>query len=141
MAAGSTTKNPKEPRVSSSSRAALASPTAALRGVWHGYRWQAGRNERQAAHPGTGGGKSQQARRAATNRADAALATAHVRVHPVRTGRGATVRHGSARHTDPTVTLRFYAKVMDRRDGEPERLRALVEADIETQKDRNGDEA
>jgi integrase len=44
-------------------------------------------------------------------------------------------------HTDPTVTLRFYAKVMDRRDGEPERLRALVEADIETQKDRNGDEA
>jgi integrase len=30
-------------------------------------------------------------------------------------------------HADPTVTLRFYARVMDRRDGEPERLKALVE--------------
>jgi hypothetical protein len=44
-------------------------------------------------------------------------------------------------HTDPTVTLRFFAKVMDRRDGEPERLRALVQADIGTQKDSTGDEA
>jgi integrase len=40
-------------------------------------------------------------------------------------------------HADPTVTLRFYAKVMDRRDGEPQRLKALVKGDIETQKDRN----
>src|SRR5262249_45357203 len=40
-------------------------------------------------------------------------------------------------HADPTVTLRFYAKVMDRRDGEPERLKALVRGNIETQKDRN----
>jgi integrase len=30
-------------------------------------------------------------------------------------------------HTDPTITLRFYARVMNRRDGEPDRLRALVE--------------
>jgi integrase len=30
-------------------------------------------------------------------------------------------------HTDPTVTLRFYARVMSRRDGEPKRLKALVE--------------
>jgi integrase len=29
-------------------------------------------------------------------------------------------------HTDPTITLRFYARVMDRRDGEPDRLKALV---------------
>jgi integrase len=30
-------------------------------------------------------------------------------------------------HVDPKVTLGIYAKVMDRRDGEPERLRDLVE--------------
>jgi hypothetical protein len=30
-------------------------------------------------------------------------------------------------HTDPKVTLGIYAKAMDRRDGEPERLKALVE--------------
>jgi hypothetical protein len=30
-------------------------------------------------------------------------------------------------HTDAKVTLGIYAKVMDRRDGEPERLKALVE--------------
>jgi hypothetical protein len=30
-------------------------------------------------------------------------------------------------HTDPQITLGIYAKAMDRRDGEPERLRALVE--------------
>jgi integrase len=30
-------------------------------------------------------------------------------------------------HADPKVTLGIYAKVMDRRDGEPERLKALVE--------------
>lgn len=34
---------------------------------------------------------------------------------------------GQLGHTDPTITLRFYAKEMDRRDGEPERLKALVE--------------
>jgi hypothetical protein len=28
-------------------------------------------------------------------------------------------------HTDPTITLRFYAKVMLRRDGEAERLKPL----------------
>ena len=30
-------------------------------------------------------------------------------------------------HTDAKITLGIYAKVMDRRDGEPERLKALVE--------------
>jgi hypothetical protein len=30
-------------------------------------------------------------------------------------------------HTDPTITLRFYARVMNRRDGEPDLLRPLVE--------------
>jgi hypothetical protein len=30
-------------------------------------------------------------------------------------------------HADPQITLGIYAKAMDRRDGEPERLRALVE--------------
>jgi hypothetical protein len=30
-------------------------------------------------------------------------------------------------HTDPQITLGIYAKAMDRRDGEPERLTALVE--------------
>jgi integrase len=30
-------------------------------------------------------------------------------------------------HADPKVTLGIYAKVMDRRDGEPERLKALVQ--------------
>ncbi len=29
-------------------------------------------------------------------------------------------------HTQPTMTLGIYAREMDRRDGEPERLRALV---------------
>ena len=29
-------------------------------------------------------------------------------------------------HTTPNLTLAVYAKVMDRRDGEAERLRALV---------------
>jgi hypothetical protein len=32
-------------------------------------------------------------------------------------------------HTTPNLTLAIYAKVMDRRDGEPERLRALVRGD------------
>jgi hypothetical protein len=30
-------------------------------------------------------------------------------------------------HVDPKVTLGIYAKVMDRRDGEPERLQTLIE--------------
>ena len=30
-------------------------------------------------------------------------------------------------HTSPQLALRIYAREMDRRDGEPERLRALVE--------------
>jgi integrase len=33
-------------------------------------------------------------------------------------------------HTTPAMTLGFYAKVMDRRDGEPERLKALVKGEI-----------
>jgi hypothetical protein len=33
-------------------------------------------------------------------------------------------------HVDPKVTLGIYAKVMDRRDGEPERLKALVEGEF-----------
>jgi integrase len=32
-------------------------------------------------------------------------------------------------HTTPNLTLAMYAKVMERRDGEPERLRALVNGD------------
>ena len=30
-------------------------------------------------------------------------------------------------HTSPNLALAIYAREMDRRDGEPERLRALVE--------------
>jgi hypothetical protein len=30
-------------------------------------------------------------------------------------------------HTTPNLTLAMYARQMDRRDGEPERLKALVE--------------
>jgi hypothetical protein len=30
-------------------------------------------------------------------------------------------------HTTPNLTLAIYARQMNRRDGEPERLRALVE--------------
>jgi hypothetical protein len=30
-------------------------------------------------------------------------------------------------HTTPSLTLAIYARQMDRRDGEPERLKALVE--------------
>jgi hypothetical protein len=30
-------------------------------------------------------------------------------------------------HTSPNLTLAIYARQMDRRDGEPERLKALVE--------------
>jgi hypothetical protein len=35
------------------------------------------------------------------------------------------------------LTLNYYAREMYRRDGEPERLKVLVEGGIETQKDRN----
>jgi integrase len=38
-------------------------------------------------------------------------------------------------HVDPKVTLGIYAKVMDRRDGEPERLRALVEGEFRQRMD------
>jgi integrase len=31
-------------------------------------------------------------------------------------------------HTTPNLTLAIYAREMDRRDGEPERLKPLVEA-------------
>jgi hypothetical protein len=34
---------------------------------------------------------------------------------------------GQIGHTDATLTLNYYAREMDRRDGEPERLKALVE--------------
>jgi integrase len=34
---------------------------------------------------------------------------------------------GQMGHSTPTLTLLIYARQMDRRDGEPERLRALVE--------------
>jgi integrase len=44
---------------------------------------------------------------------------------------------GQLGHTDAALTLNYYAREMDRRDGEPERLKALVRGDIETQKDRN----
>ena len=33
-------------------------------------------------------------------------------------------------HTSPQLALAIYAREMDRRDGEPERLRALVEGDV-----------
>ena len=40
--------------------------------------------------------------------------------------------------TGPTITLGFDAKVMDRRDGEPERLRALVEDEFGTANGQQG---
>ena len=33
-------------------------------------------------------------------------------------------------HTSPQLALAIYAREMDRRDGEPERLRALVEGEF-----------
>jgi hypothetical protein len=33
-------------------------------------------------------------------------------------------------HTTPNLTLTIYARQMDRRDGEPERLKALVEGRV-----------
>jgi hypothetical protein len=41
-------------------------------------------------------------------------------------------------HTDPKITLGIYAKVMQRRDGEFERLKALVKAEVEGFGQRNG---
>jgi hypothetical protein len=38
-------------------------------------------------------------------------------------------------HVDPKVTLGIYAKVMDRRDGEPERLKALIRGRVWTAMD------
>jgi hypothetical protein len=40
--------------------------------------------------------------------------------------------------TNPALTLRLYAKVMDRRDGEPERLKALAEGRVWTHLDSKG---
>jgi integrase len=40
--------------------------------------------------------------------------------------------------TTPNLTLTIYARQMDRRDAEPERLNALVQGEIETEKDSNG---
>jgi integrase len=34
---------------------------------------------------------------------------------------------GQLGHSDPTLTLRYYAREMSRRDGEPDRLKALVQ--------------
>jgi hypothetical protein len=39
-------------------------------------------------------------------------------------------------HTDPPITLGIYARVMARRDGEPERLKALLEGRVWTHLDR-----
>jgi integrase len=36
---------------------------------------------------------------------------------------------GQLGHSDPTLTLSYYAREMSRRDGEPELLRALVQGD------------
>jgi hypothetical protein len=35
-------------------------------------------------------------------------------------------------HTTASLTLGLYARAMERRDGEPERLKALVEGDLGT---------
>jgi hypothetical protein len=37
---------------------------------------------------------------------------------------------GQLGHTDATLTLNDYAREMDRRDGEPERLKTLVEGEF-----------
>src|SRR6185312_125780 len=42
-------------------------------------------------------------------------------------------------HTTPNLTLSIYARCMDRRDGEPERLKALVEGRIGVPAGTNGD--
>jgi integrase len=48
---------------------------------------------------------------------------------------------GQLGHTDATLTLNYYAKEMDRRDGEPERLKALVEGRVWTHLDSKAPEA
>jgi hypothetical protein len=35
-------------------------------------------------------------------------------------------------HTTPSLTLALYARAMERRDGEPEQLRALLQGDLGT---------
>ena len=57
---------------------------------------------------------------------DAAQPASHVRVAAVRGGGDPAVRDGSDGPHDRALTLSIYAREMDRRDGEPERLRALV---------------
>lgn len=37
---------------------------------------------------------------------------------------------GQLGHTDAALTLAYYAREMDRSDGEPDRLKALVEGNI-----------
>ena len=45
---------------------------------------------------------------------------------------------GQLGHTDAALTLNYYAREMDRRDGEPERLKALVSGEIKADKGSNG---
>ena len=55
-----------------------------------------------------------------------ALAASHVASVLYARGETPTLRHGADGHTSPDLALSIYAREMDRRDGEPERLRALV---------------
>jgi integrase len=48
---------------------------------------------------------------------------------------------GQLGHTDATLTLNYYAREMDRRDGEPERLKALVEGIFRQPTDSKGAKA
>ena len=73
--------------------------------------------------------------------ADAPLAAPHVRDAAVRDRRGAAVRDGADGPHDRELTLAVYAREMARRDGEPERLRALVEGANWAEVGRTGDVA
>jgi hypothetical protein len=59
--------------------------------------------------------------------ATAVLAAQELREPPVCGRRDAPYVMAQLGHVDPKVMLGIYANVMDRRDGEPERLKALVE--------------
>lgn len=63
----------------------------------------------------------------AAREADAALAAPHVRLGVIALGEHPAYVIGQLGDTDPALTLRLYAREMARRDGERERLRALVE--------------
>ena len=54
-------------------------------------------------------------------------AGAAVRLTALRSRREPVYVKGQIGHTDATLTLNYYAREMDRRDDEPERLNALVE--------------